>query len=79
MLLVLYGPSLIRKMFDCCPDLHVHQILQLKTFDLWLPSDRLVTIRQLLQLMSCGIVLKLHGPMYQGMPSNLCLTHCPGV
>ncbi|GFX54800.1 HTH_Tnp_Tc3_2 domain-containing protein [Trichonephila clavipes] len=51
MLLVLYGPSLIRKMFDCCPSLHVHQIShQQKMSGLWLPSDWLVTIRQSLRL-----------------------------
>ncbi|GFX16818.1 hypothetical protein TNCV_2517981 [Trichonephila clavipes] len=36
-----------------------------------MPSDWLVTIRQSLQLMSCGIVLKLHGHLYLYMASNL--------
>ncbi|GFY01537.1 hypothetical protein TNCV_2607211 [Trichonephila clavipes] len=46
MLPVLCGPSLVRKMFGCCPDLHVHQIFhQSKTSGLWFPSVWLVTIR----------------------------------
>ncbi|GFV00008.1 transposable element Tcb1 transposase [Trichonephila clavipes] len=65
MLPVLYGPSLTRKMFGCCPGLHIHHISrQLKASGPWLPSDWLVTIRQPLRLMSWGIVLKLHGHLY---------------
>ncbi|GFW21555.1 hypothetical protein TNCV_4280721 [Trichonephila clavipes] len=66
MLPILYGPFLIRKMFGCCPGLHVHQIRS----GPWLPSDWLVTIRQSLRLMSCDM-LKLHGHLYLYMPSNL--------
>ncbi|GFY01218.1 transposable element Tcb1 transposase [Trichonephila clavipes] len=39
-----------------------------------LSSDWLVNIRCSIQLMSCGIVLKLHGHLYLYMPSNFCLT-----
>ncbi|GFY16926.1 transposable element Tcb1 transposase [Trichonephila clavipes] len=44
MLPILYGPSLIRKMFHCCPGMHIHQIFhQQKTSGLWLLSDWIVT------------------------------------
>ncbi|GFX54237.1 transposable element Tcb1 transposase [Trichonephila clavipes] len=60
------------KMFGCFPCLHVHQISnQYKTSGPRLPSDWLVTIRQSLRLMSCSIVLKLHGHLYLYLPSNL--------
>ncbi|GFV68838.1 hypothetical protein TNCV_1985031 [Trichonephila clavipes] len=39
----------------------------------------LVTIRQLVQSLSFGVVLKLHRHLYLYMPSNLCLTQYPGV
>ncbi|GFU27268.1 hypothetical protein TNCV_1694271 [Trichonephila clavipes] len=52
MLLVLYGPSLIREVFDSCPGLHVHQIFHhQKTSGPRLFSDWIITIRQSLQLM----------------------------
>ncbi|GFS91913.1 hypothetical protein TNCV_1930921 [Trichonephila clavipes] len=80
MLPVLCGPFLIRKIFGCCSDPHVHQISrQKKTSGSWLLSDWLVTIRQSLLLMSCGIVLKLHGHLYLYMSSNFCLTQCSMV
>ncbi|GFT60548.1 transposable element Tcb1 transposase [Trichonephila clavipes] len=39
----------------------------------------LITIRQSLWLMSCGIVLKLNWHLSVYMLSNLCLTRCPGM
>ncbi|GFX43667.1 hypothetical protein TNCV_511161 [Trichonephila clavipes] len=62
MLQVLYGPSFVREMFGCCPGLHVHQIsCRKKTSGPWLMSDWFVIICQSLRLLSCDIVLKLHG------------------
>ncbi|GFX61655.1 transposable element Tcb1 transposase [Trichonephila clavipes] len=45
----------------------------------WLPSTWIVTIRQSLRLMSCGIVMKLHDHLHLYMPSDLCLNQCPSV
>ncbi|GFU71924.1 hypothetical protein TNCV_1052711 [Trichonephila clavipes] len=71
------GSSLIRKIFGCCSGLHVHQIShQSKSSGPWLPNDCIVTIRQSLRLICCGIVLKLHSNMYLHMSY---LTQCPGV
>ncbi|GFV34056.1 transposable element Tcb1 transposase [Trichonephila clavipes] len=51
------------------------------TVNVWsrLPSDWFVTIRQLLRLMICGIMLKLSEHLYLHMASNLNLTQCPGI
>ncbi|GFS93055.1 uncharacterized protein TNCV_532581 [Trichonephila clavipes] len=60
-----------------CPA-HSPELSPIKKLNPWLPSDWLVPICQLLQLMSCDIVLKLHRHLYLYMPPNLCLTQCPG-
>ncbi|GFV80378.1 hypothetical protein TNCV_2259821 [Trichonephila clavipes] len=76
----LYGPSLARKMFGCCSDLHVHQITrQLEISPKWLPSDWFVTTRLYTTIDEMWHHFEADGHLYMYMPSYLCLTQFSGV
>ncbi|GFX16846.1 hypothetical protein TNCV_2518241 [Trichonephila clavipes] len=81
MLHVIFRPSSIHRVFDCCPNLHGLQICHpLKTTlsPIEWVVERLANPLQQIQLMKCGIDLKQHRmscPFLSSKPSStVCLT-----
>ncbi|CAL1285438.1 unnamed protein product [Larinioides sclopetarius] len=77
MLHIVFEPSSIYKVFDCCPGLHSLQICHpLETSGNGLLRDWFATPLQLIQLMMCDIDLKQHGMICPFLSSKPSLTLC---